>query len=157
MRWREAVSRTVHRWRRGVLILTAGLVMAAGQATGAWAAAGFEKQPVLKANVLAPAELLKGARFRVEDKVPTEGFLGQFTIRSDVGTFEAHGLDMLKIRIAELGALEQLEAASKTETFLKALGSTAERPVTRSRPCAIAATGSPSTTATCPPSGCSRF
>jgi hypothetical protein len=112
-----------------VLILTAVLVMAAGQVTGVWAAAGYEKQPVLQASDLAPAELLNGARYRVEDKVPTEGFLGQFTIRSDVGTFEAHGLEMLKIRIAEMAAIEQLEAASKTETFLQALGSAAERPV----------------------------
>lgn len=129
MRWEGRTSGGFLRWRRRVLILTAGLAMAAGQATGAWAAAGYEKQPVFKANVLAPAEWLKGARFQVEDKVPTDGFLGQFTIRSDVGTLEAHGLDMLKIRIAELAALEQLQAASKTETFLKALGSTAERPV----------------------------
>jgi hypothetical protein len=68
-------------------------------------------------------------RFQVEDQVPTEGFLAQFTIRSDAGTFAAHGLDMLQVRIAELAALEQLEKASKTETFLTALGSTAERPV----------------------------
>jgi hypothetical protein len=129
MKWEGTASGCVLRWGRGVMILTAVLVMGAGQATGVWAAAGYEKQPVLTASELAPAELLKGARFRVEDKVPTEGFLGQFTIRSDVGTFEAHGLDMLKVRIAELAALEQLETASKTETFLKAMGSTAERPV----------------------------
>ena len=100
--------------RGGVLILTAVLVMAAGQATGAWAAASYETQPVLKASDLAPAAWFKGARFKVEDLVPTEGFLGRFIIRLDVGTFEAHGLDMLQIRIAELAALEQLEAASKT-------------------------------------------
>src|SRR5688500_7533789 len=123
MKWEGTATGGVHRWGRVALTLTAVLVMAAGQVTGVWAAAGYEKQPVLQASELAPAELLKGARFSVEDKVPTEGFLGQFTIRSDVGTFEARGLDMLKVRIAELAALDQLETASKTETFLNAMGS----------------------------------
>jgi hypothetical protein len=129
MRWREAVSSTVHRCRIGALILTGVLAVAASQAMGGSGAPGDERQPVLNASDLAPPEWLKGARFQVEDQVPTEGFLAQFTIRSDVGTFEAQGLDMLQLRIAELAALEQLEAASKTETFLAALGSTAERPV----------------------------
>jgi hypothetical protein len=93
------------------------------------AAPGYEKQPVLQASQLAPDELLQGPGFQVDDKVPTDGFLGRFTIRSDVGTFEAHGREMLRIRVAELGAIKQLESVSKTETFAKALGSTALRPV----------------------------
>jgi hypothetical protein len=129
MRWREAASSRAHRWRRGTLILTAVLAVATPQAMGGSGAPGYERQPVLHASDLAPPEWLKGARFQVEDQVPTEGFLAQFTIGSDVDTFAAHGLDMLQLRIAELAALEQLEAASKTETFLTALGSTAERPV----------------------------
>jgi hypothetical protein len=36
---------------------------------------------------------------------------------------------MLRIRVAELGAIEQLDAMSKTETFAKALSSSAMRPV----------------------------
>jgi hypothetical protein len=46
-----------------------------------------------------------------------------------VGTFEAHGREMLRIRVAELDAVRQPEAVSKAETFAKALGSTALRPV----------------------------
>jgi hypothetical protein len=114
----------------GALILGAMAVAAIGgeKAVGG-AKGGYEKQPVLQASELAPAELLKGARFQVDDKVPTDGFLGRFTIRADVGTFEAHGREMLRVRVAELSAIEQLEAMSKTETFAKALGSTAMRPV----------------------------
>jgi hypothetical protein len=112
------------------LILTAMFVVAAG---GEKAVGGtkenYEKQPVLQASQLAPAELLKGARFQVDETVPTDGFVAKFTIRSDFGTFEAHGREMLRIRVAELAALEQLEAMSKSETFVKALGSTAMRPV----------------------------
>jgi hypothetical protein len=59
------------------------------------AGVGYEMQPVLPASQLVPAELLKGARFQVDEKVPTDGFVARFTLRSDVGTFEAPGRDML--------------------------------------------------------------
>jgi hypothetical protein len=115
---------------RGALILAVMAVAATGgeKAVGG-AKVGCEKQPVLKASQLGPVELLKGARFQVDEIVPTPDFLARFTIRSDFGTFEAHGREMLHIRLAELAALEQLEAMSKSETFVKALGSTAMRPV----------------------------
>jgi hypothetical protein len=105
------------------LAASAGAVQAVGAATG------YEQQPVLKASQLVPPEWLKGARFQVGEMVPTEGFLGRFTIRSDFGTFEAHGRNLLQIRLAEVAALEELEVASKTETFTKALGGAAMRPV----------------------------
>jgi hypothetical protein len=37
--------------------------------------------------------------------VPIVGMLGHFTIRADVGIFEAHGREMLRIRVGELHAL----------------------------------------------------
>lgn len=114
----------------GAIMLAVMFVVAAGgeMAVGG-TKANYEKQPALKASQLAPAELLKGARFQVDETVPTDGFLAKFTIRSDFGTFEAHGREMLRIRVAEVGALAQLDEMSKTETFVKALGSTAMRPV----------------------------
>jgi hypothetical protein len=123
-------SRLLRRGIGGALILAAMAVAAIGgeKAVGR-AKAAYEKQPVLQASQLAPAELLKGARFRVDEQVPTDGFLGRFTMRSDMGTFEAHGREMLRIRVAEVGAIEQLDAMSKTETFAKALESSAMRPV----------------------------
>jgi hypothetical protein len=110
-----------------MLVRVMAVLVGGVQAVGA--GAGYEKQPVLQASQLAPAELLKGSRFQVDEQVPTEGFLGRFTIHSDFGTFEAHGREMLRIRVAEVAALEQLDAVSKTETFVKALGNTALRPV----------------------------
>jgi hypothetical protein len=114
----------------GVLLLAIiSIAITGGENAVGGTKGGYEQQPVLQASQLAPAALLKGERFQVDGKVPTEGFLGRFTIRSDVGAFEAHGLEMLRIRVAELGAIAQLEAMSKTETFAKALGSSAMRPV----------------------------
>jgi hypothetical protein len=128
---REGGNVRMRVWRWGgdaMTWLTTLAILAAGVQV-VRAAPGYEKQPVLQASQLAPTELLQGPRFQVDEKVPTDGFLARFTIRSDVGTFEAHGREMLRIRVSELAALEQLDAVSKTETFAKALGTTAMRPV----------------------------
>ena len=67
--------------------------MAMGSAvTHAQAPAGYETEPVLNAKDLATPELLQGPHFTVDPKVPVKGFLERFTIRSQYGTFEAHGL-----------------------------------------------------------------
>jgi hypothetical protein len=93
------------------------------------AGAGFEPTPVLKANDLAPASMLAGPRFTVEDRVAMSHLQPRFVVRSDFGVFEAQGRDMLGIRVHEVGALDQLEKTSKTDEFLRAAGSAAVRPV----------------------------
>jgi hypothetical protein len=100
-----------------------------GLGTRAHAQSPIEAPPVLKASELAPPDLLKGPTFVVDDQVPIQGMLGQFTIRSDVGTFEAHGREVLRVRVGELHALAQLERMSKSEEFLKAAGRAVARPV----------------------------
>jgi hypothetical protein len=49
----------------------------------------FEEPPTLPAQDLAPASLLLGNGFHVNNEVPTQGYLGHFIIHSDVGTFKA--------------------------------------------------------------------
>jgi hypothetical protein len=82
-RGRNACRPSTRLWRGigGALILAVMAVAAMGgeKAVGG-TKAGYEKQPVLQASQLAPAELLQGARFRVDEQVPTDGFPGRFTI-----------------------------------------------------------------------------
>jgi hypothetical protein len=78
---------------------------------------------------LAPASLLSGDGFRVNNEVPTEGYLGHFIIYSDVGTFKANSLEMLRIRVAELPAIVELTKTSKTKVFAQALATNAAAPV----------------------------
>jgi hypothetical protein len=92
------------------------------------AQAVHEAQPVLKASDLAPPGLLKGPHFVLDERVPTLEFLAQFTLRSDYGTIEVRGRDMLAVRVREVGALGHLHGMSKTEEFLKAAGNAATRP-----------------------------
>ena len=103
----------------------------------------FETPPVLHAQDLAPAALLQGAGFQVEDAAPTDGILARFTIRSDVGVFEAYGVETLAVRIAELNALRALDRAAQTPTFAKAVAEAATRPhdAPRLAPVAIVAVG----------------
>jgi len=90
---------------------------------------GFEKPPILRASQLAPATLLNGNNFHVDNAVPTDGLTADFTIRSDVGTFQAHGLEMLRIRIAEIPAIVELENTSKTKVFAQSVARNATRPI----------------------------
>ena len=93
------------------------------------AQSGFETPPVLPATELAPPYLLQGPAFTVDPQVPIVGMLGHFTIRADVGTFEAHGREMLRIRVGELQAIAQIERMSKSDVFLQAAANAVARPV----------------------------
>jgi hypothetical protein len=115
---------------REVKLVTLALSLwGVGLATVAGAQSKFEEPPVLKASDLAPATMLKGPRFTVDERVPVADLLPHFTVRSDFGVFEAHGRDMLGTRVIEVGALDQLEKTSKTEEFLQAAGGAVARPV----------------------------
>jgi hypothetical protein len=106
-----------------VLILLLSILLAASSAPE------FEKPPTLPASVLAPTSLLSGDGFHVDKKVPTDGLMAHFTIVSNVGTFQAPGLEMLRIRVAEIPAIQQLTETSKTKVFAQSLATNAVRPV----------------------------
>jgi hypothetical protein len=89
----------------------------------------FETPPTLPAQVLAPASLLSGNGFRVNNQVPTDGLLAHYTIQSDVGVFQANSTEMLKIRVAEIPAIQELTKTSKTKVFAQSLATNAARPV----------------------------
>ena len=86
------------------------------------AAPDYESPPVLKAADMAPRDVpLKGARYRVDDEVPTDGYLATFTLRSDFGTVQARGPGALRLRIAEVDALQELEKLESSAVFVDAL------------------------------------
>ncbi len=82
-----------------------------------WAMAQTEAPPVLKASNLAPAELLTGLDFTVDDVVPTDGFYGIFTVRGASGSVRARGVAMLRVRAAEMQALARLEETTRAEAI----------------------------------------
>jgi hypothetical protein len=116
---------------RSLIAALAALALASTSATAQAATpTSFEAEPVLRAQDLVTPELLKGPRFKVDAQAPVKGFLARFTIRSDFGTFEAHGIHMLQVRVREVVALGQLEEMSKSKEFAQAAGKAIARPVT---------------------------
>ena len=117
--------------RATITVLAAAILLITGGAgTPARAQSGFEKEPVLNARNLVAPDLLKGPYFTVDDAVPVKGMLARFTIRSPYGTFEAHGIHMLAIRVTEVHAIGKLDELSKTKEFAEAAGRAIVRPVT---------------------------
>jgi hypothetical protein len=94
------------------------------------AESGFEKEPVLKAQDIVAADLLKGPLFTVDPRVPVVGYLDRFTLSSSFGPFQAHGIHMLHIRLQEIQGLAQLDSMSKTKEFAEAAAKAVARPVT---------------------------
>ena len=114
-------------YRRWIVLVTvvAGVVLRGVSSSDAQVR--YEAPPVLQASALAPAELLQGPRHRVDERVPTDGLLARFTVRSDFGVFEAVGPGMLRVRIGEVRALAELEQTTKSEVFANALAEAAKR------------------------------
>ena len=112
------------------LLWTVLLILVVLQSTvTALPAERFEKPPTLPAQSLVPASLLSGEGFRVQEQVPTDGLMAHFTIHSDVGTFQANSIEMLRIRVAEIPAIMELNKTSKTKVFAQSVGRNAVRPV----------------------------
>jgi hypothetical protein len=107
---------------RTMLALTVGLAAIA-------VAADYEKPPILPAKDIVPAAILTGKGYKIDDKVPTDGLLGRYTIRSAAGTFPAHGLEMLSVRVSELPAMQHLQGVRRSKVFLTAARNAAEKPV----------------------------
>jgi len=98
-------------------------------AGAAAAQSAYEPPRQFRAEEFAPAALLKGPLHSVDEAVSVDGGLPRFTVRSPYGTWEALGLEMLDIRVAELPAFEQLEKVSKSDEFAKAAGQAITKPV----------------------------
>ena len=65
----------------------------------------------------------------MDSQVPVETFLYRFTIRADVGLFEAHGLAVLPIRVQEVKGLQKLQETSSTAEFAQAVVQAGARPI----------------------------
>ena len=89
----------------------------------------YQTPPTLKAGDLLPPDMLAGPLFQVDDRVPTDGLMAHFTLRSQWGTFVVPGKDLLRVRIAELPAIQQLDNMSSSQVFLDAMGRAAAKPI----------------------------
>ena len=93
---------------------------AARETTTPRAEVATEYPPMVGLGALVAAELAHGDGFTVDDPVPTDGLMAHFSLHSDGGEAEVIGADLLRIRVAEVGALAQLRSVSGTKRFLDA-------------------------------------
>lgn len=87
---------------------------------------GFEKPQTFKASALLKPAQVKGPHFKVDEKVPLEGFYYAFSIGSDFGTLDADGMSLLRTRLTEVEALARLQDVSKSDVFIGAAGRSLE-------------------------------
>jgi hypothetical protein len=112
---------------KSIYILPIACVAMIGQTLAQTGA--YEQGVVLKASDLLPADLLKGSSYRVRDQVITDGFMANFVIDSDFGTFTAIGVPQAKRRIVEAEAIRKLVETSKGDLFAEGLKRSVEQPI----------------------------
>lgn len=99
--------------------LMLGWALLAGSAA---VAQTYEVPPdVAPADVLPPT-LAAGSEFHVNDPIPCDGLMRQFTIESRFGTFAAYGRPALELRVHEIGALAELARTSKVAVVAGSVG-----------------------------------
>jgi hypothetical protein len=109
---------------RHTLVAALGFAM-----TASVSAQQYESPRDFKAAEFASPALLQGPTHTVDENVVVERGMPRFTIRSQYGTWEARGAEMLGIRVSELPAFAQLQTASKSDAFVEAAGKALAAPV----------------------------
>jgi hypothetical protein len=114
-------------WRRstlcgalaGVLIATAALAQGGNFET-------FEPRPT---QDVVPAGLIAGPHYRLAPTVQTVGYLNNFIVSSDYGTFAAPSDTMLRRLVREIHAIAVLHDITLTDSYAQALKQAALGPV----------------------------
>ena len=116
--------------------IVAAFLLIAPRMASAQAKTDFEKPPVLNVRDLVAENLLQGKGFHVEEKVPTDGVMGTYTLIADketfgedAGTYQVLSREMAELRLSEIPAIIKLNETSKTGTFVKAMATTAVQPL----------------------------
>ena len=122
--------------RTSVRAVIALFLCSTPQVVSAQTEADFEKPPVLNVTDLIAPKLLQGKGFRVEEKVPTDGVMGTYTLRADketfgedAGTYQVRSREMAELRLSEVPAIIKLNETSKVGTFAKSMATTAVQPL----------------------------
>jgi hypothetical protein len=83
---------------------------------------GYEGAPIFGAASLLPAEMQAGATYKVKEQVSLQGFFYSFQLWSRYGWYNPQSMDMLRIRLAEIRALDTLTAMQQDPLFLEGVG-----------------------------------
>ncbi len=85
------------------------------------AVANYEMAPVLVTTELVEGIELENRLYTIDPKVLSDGFLLEFTVKSDFGTFYPKSPALLSTTLVEIAALEELDKVSNSDVFLDGL------------------------------------
>jgi len=104
--------------KRQIIIIALGFVTS-GFLLNAAADVSYEAPPVFVAARILPAKLLKSPCHSVGSKVPNDGQINHYTIKSKYGTVTADSTAELKIRVDEMRALAAMQRVSNSDQFTR--------------------------------------
>lgn len=98
------------------LLVVVGSVPAVGQD------GNYDIAPTFQASTLLPGEMLSSSSYKIKENVSTEGMFYSFQVWSRFGWFQPRSYDMLRIRLAEIHALNILTQMQQDPLFLEGVG-----------------------------------
>ena len=89
----------------------------------------FEVPGVQNASEILPQDLIAGPHYKVREKVVLYGFMRNYLVDSDYGTFQVTGDFALRKLIKEIGAIAALQEVKKGKAYLEGIKNAASQPV----------------------------
>ncbi len=80
-----------------------------------------EPPPVFRIQEVLDAEIIQGPDYVIAQDVPVRGYKFLFTIRTSYGEIQAHGRNMLELRLREMYAIENARQLVKDPQLIKGI------------------------------------
>ncbi len=88
-----------------------------------------EPLPIFQTSAILVGERLAGADFRVGATARNDGFLNHFSVTVDGEVHDVAGNALMRVRLAELAALEKMEQIKRSDVYIKAVKNAALSPL----------------------------
>lgn len=84
---------------------------------------------ILEASQFLPADIMEGSNYSIEKSVTNDGFINTYTINTPNGRINVETTPLLRARINELQAMEDMQAMKGTDIFTESLKKGAKAPI----------------------------
>lgn len=111
------------------LTIRVGVALACLGAGGVCSALAAFETPQERSAATYLGELMQGNNYHVAAKVRSDGNMFIFIVDTKYGKFQVDGIELTKVFIQELRALDALEKISQSDTFMQSLGRSATAPI----------------------------
>lgn len=91
-------------------------------------AQSYERNLSFRPDQVLPPDLVRGANHSIDGPVTSDGMINTYRMRTNYGTFEVEGTDLLRLRVRELAAVVKLAEIGGVETAVDSVGRTVLKP-----------------------------